>query len=107
MRKGKGDTFMKTVYVCFYLSNGYAGCHEERYIKETFSDDISDEIIDNYINDMYSSEVYEYLETYSYIATGWGEGFESEEDREDYYSGEYCNWEYITEEEFLENVDEE
>ena len=23
MRKGKGDKFMKTVYVCFYLSNGY------------------------------------------------------------------------------------
>ena len=33
MRKGKGDKFMKTVYVCFYLSNGYAGCDDEHYFK--------------------------------------------------------------------------
>ena len=106
MRKGKGDKFMKTVYVCFYLSNGYAGCDDEHYFKEEFPDDTPDEVIDSFINDLYSAEVYDYLETYSYVATGWGEDFESEEDEEYYYSGEYCNWEYITEEEYLENAEE-
>ena len=103
MRKGKGDKFMKTVYFYFYLSNGYVGCHDERYFKEEFPDNTPDEVIDNFINNLYSEEVYDYLDSYSYIAT---DDFESEEDEENYYSGEYCNWEYITEEEYLEETKE-
>lgn len=35
--------------------------------------------------------VYEHAEGFSYLVTGWGEDFESEEDRDDYYAD--CGYE--------------
>ena len=95
--------FMRTYYVRFSLSNGYCGCRREDYVKHIVeNDDISQSAIDEHIQEWFENEMYEYLETYEYVATGWGEDWESEEDREAYYQGEYCNWEYITEEEYHE-----
>lgn len=42
-------------------------------------------------------------ETYSYVATGWGEDFETEQDEESYYENLYCEWEEVSEEEYEEN----
>lgn len=93
---------MRTYYVRFSFSNGYCGCDREDYICRMAIDDISQSEVDDLIQEEFETEMYEYLETYEYVATGWGEDWESEEDREEYYQGEYCNWEYITEEEYHE-----
>ena len=44
----------------------------------------------------------ENAETYSYLATGWEEDFETDEDEENYYYDCTCYWEEITEEEYSE-----
>lgn len=94
---------MRTYYIHFSFSNGYCGCDEEDYICRTIAnDDISQQAIDDSIQEEFEDKMYEYLEEYEYIATGWGEDWESEEDREEYYQGGYCGWEYITEEEYHE-----
>lgn len=92
---------MRTYYARFSFSNGYCGCNREDYIcRIVIDDDISQSAIDSFIQEEFETEMYEYLETYEYVATGWGKDWESEEDREAYYQGEYCNWNYITEEEY-------
>ena len=95
---------MRTYYVRFSFSNGYCGCDEEDYICRTVAnDDISQSEVDNSVQREFEDEMYEYLENYESAATGgWDEDWESEEEKEEYYQGEYCNWEYITEEEYHE-----
>lgn len=45
---------------------------------------------------------YDNGESYEHVATGWGSGWESEEEQEDYYQNCWCNWEEISKEEFEE-----
>ena len=87
-------------YVRFYGSNGYAGTNYEIY--ETFDDDTTENIIDDYSKDL----AYENAETYEYVARGWDEDWDSEEEQEEYYEDalDYCGWEYCLKEEYIENL---
>lgn len=91
-------------YVRFYGDNGYDGCSYEEYL--AFSEDEYDEEELNNMSDEYAQEN---AETYEYVVTGWNNDWDSEDDKEDYYNSifDYCGWEYITEEEYKENVDGE
>ena len=86
-------------YVRFYGGNGYCGCDYEEY--QSFEDDILESLIDEYSKDL----AYENAEAFEYIVTGWGNSWESEEDRDSYYENafDYCGWDYCSEEEFKEN----
>ncbi len=84
-------------YIHFYGSSGYCGTdyHELR----TFDDDIED----SELNDISAELAHDNAETYSYLATGWSEEFESEEEEQEYYANayDYCGWDEVeTEEEF-------
>lgn len=86
------------VYIKFIGGNGYCGCDWEEYQAfEDFNEKKFDEILEelSYAN----------AESYEYIATGWGEDFETEDDREDYYDRALSegNWFEVTEEEYEEN----
>jgi len=86
-------------YVHFWGSTGYAGTDYEEYVE--FEDDALDGDIEGYSEELN----YENAETYEYVARGWGEDWESDEDREEYYetAAEYAGWEYVTKEEYDEN----
>ena len=86
------------VYIKFVGGNGYCGCDWEEYQAfEEFNEKEFDEILEELS--------YENAESYEYIATGWGEDFETEDDREDYYDRALSegNWFEVTEEEYEEN----
>lgn len=84
-------------YVKIVLNNGYAGCRIEEYL--AFKNTASQEYIDEYAQEMLSG----YAENYSYVATGWGTGFEDEADESYYYENCYFDWELVTKEEWEEN----
>ena len=90
-------------YVRFYGNNGYRDCDYEEYL--AFDEDEYDE---EELNNMSSEYAIENAETYEWVAHGGLDGWESPEDEEEYYDNiyDYCGWEYITEEEYKENVDE-
>ena len=91
-------------YVRFYGNNGYRDCDYEEYL--AFDEDEYDE---EELNNMSSEYAIENAETYEWVAwNGLSEEWESPEDEEEYYDNiyDYCGWEYITEEEYKENVDE-
>ena len=85
-------------YIKFTGGNGYCGCDIEEYVE--YEDDTTDEELD--------VDAREYAldngETYEYVATGWDEDWECEEDRDNYYEGCWCIWEEISKEEFEESV---
>lgn len=86
------------VYIKFVGGNGYCGCDWEEYqVFEEFNEKEFDEILEELS--------YENAESYEYIATGLGEDFETEDDREDYYDRALSegNWFEVTEEEYEEN----
>ena len=86
------------VYIKFIGGNGYCGCDWEEYQAfEEFNEKEFDEILEELS--------YENAESYEYVATGWGEDFETEDDREDYYDRALSegNWFEVTEEEYEEN----
>lgn len=87
------------IYVRFYGGNGYCGCDYEEY--EAFSDNYPVDMIDDYSNEL----AYDNAETFEYVVTGWGEDWESEEDRDWYYETalDYCGWDYCSQEEYEEN----
>ncbi len=83
-------------YVRFFISNGYSGCD---YIADMkFSYDPTDDELD----DLCIQFCYENAESYEYVARGRYEEWESQEDRDAYYSDAlyYSSWLYITKEEF-------
>ena len=86
-------------YIHFYGSNGYCGCDYNEYLE--VEDDTPEYEIDRYSEEF----AYEWAESYEYVATGWNETWESEEDRENYYEDAVSNagWEEITKEDFEEN----
>lgn len=87
-------------YVKFYGSNGYTGTNYEFY--ETFDDDATEVIIDEYSKNL----AYENAEMYEYVVRGWGEDWDSEEEYKEYYNYalDYCDWEYCSKEEYIENL---
>ena len=83
-------------YIRFTGGTGYCGCDIEDY---RAPDSVEDHEIDLIAEDM----AHDNAESYEHVATGWGEGWESEQDEEDYYANAYCDWEEITREEYIEN----
>lgn len=83
-------------YIYFTGGNGYCGCDIDEV--SVFPDDTTDEELDQYAYEM----AIDNAETYEYVATGWDEGWESEEAEDLYYQDSYCNWVEITEEEYKE-----
>lgn len=86
-------------YIRFTGSTGYAGTDYEEYV--AFPDEVTEKEIDEYSYDLAA----ENAETYEYVARGWGEEWEDEDDRTMYYDDamDYCYWEEVTKEEYEEN----
>lgn len=84
-------------YIHFIGGNNYCGCDIDEYI--TCDDDFSDSALDVIAGDM----AWDNGESFEYVATGWNEGFESEQDEEDYYSNCWCDWVEVSKEEYEEN----
>ena len=83
------------MFVRITYSNGYCGCDETEVLEVENMEEA----------EAYANEnTYQYGESYEYVATGWDEDFESEEDRDYYY--ENCTYfiEEITEEEYQEEM---
>lgn len=85
-------------YVKFEGGTGYCGCDFEEY--GMYLDNITDSELDAILSDM----VYENALSYEHVVTGWGEDFESEEERESYYEDTDGSWEFVSKEEYYENV---
>lgn len=85
-------------YVRFWGGNGYCGCDWEEY--EEFDDDIAEEELDCRADELAT----DWAESYEYVVTGWDSDWEDEDDRNDYFENLDYNWEYITEEEYNDNV---
>ena len=84
-------------YIKFYGGNGYCGCDFEQY--EAYEDDVTEEALAEIAYDLANDNA----QSYEYIATGWDEDFESEEERESYYENIEYGWEEVTKEEYEEN----
>lgn len=93
---------MEMKYVRFYGGNGYCGCDYEEYYE--FDDSVSEESIEEISQEL----AYEYAESYEYVATGWGQSWETEDDEIEYYDNAHdeAGWDYCTKEEFEENTKE-
>lgn len=89
-------------YIKFTGGNGYCdcGCGFEEYA--VFEDGYPDEFIDQYAEELAEDNG----EMYESVVVGWGEDFETEEERESYYEDCWCNWEEITKEEYEEKRNE-
>lgn len=88
-------------YFKFTATTPYVGTTNTNYV--AFEDnEVCEELLEEYAGDY----AYENGESFEYLATGWGEGFIDEEEREEYYSECICDYEEITKEEFFENTSE-
>lgn len=85
-------------YIVVERSNDYCGCDSEEYY--AFPDDTPDAFIDNFIED----GMLEYAEAYEWVARGWGNDWESEEDKQWYYESCSFSWREATEEEIEDEV---
>ena len=87
---------MKYVYASF--DNGYYTGNENHYY--VFNDDISEEEIYETIE--YDANIY--FDDYNYLDIDYNNGWDSDADEDHYYNN--CTWEYeyITMEEYNENV---
>lgn len=87
---------MKYIYASF--DNGYYTGNENHYY--VFNDDISEEEIYKTIKD----DANIYFDDYNYLDIDYNNGWDSDTDEDRYYDN--CTWvyEYITEEEYNENV---
>lgn len=83
-------------YIKFIVGTPYTGTEDTIY--EIYSGDTTDsflnEILEEYINDN--------AESYEYLATGWDEEFDDEEEKDNYYADCGGYWEEITKEKFDE-----
>lgn len=80
-------------YIIVTRSNGYCGCDStECYI---FPEGTTNEEIDKYIEE----GMYDYAESYEYVARGWDEDWEDEDEAEAYYNECCFDWHDATEEE--------
>lgn len=87
-------------YIIVTRSNGYCGCDSTEYY--VFPEGTTDNEIDEYIEE----GMYDYAESYEYIARGWDNDWESEEDEEYYYNECAFDWYEASEEEIEEHCGE-
>lgn len=85
-------------YVRFTAETPYCGTTIDEY--QFFDDNITDEEL----GEIASEIIYHNAESFEYLATGWGEDFESEEDRESYYQDCTGGWDIISEEEYCNHL---
>lgn len=88
-------------YIIVHLSAGYCGTDAVEFL--TYEDSVTDAEIQEDVDEL----VYNHAEAYEYLETGWGEDFESDEDRDYYYSqaADYSAWEEVDEQTWLEQKD--
>lgn len=84
-------------YVKFWAETPYCGTDAEDY--QEFEDDVTEEELNEILYEMVADNA----ESFEYLATGWGEDFESEEERNSYYEDCTGGWRFITEREYREN----
>ena len=85
-------------YVKMWVDTPYCGTKNTQYLE------VPDDVDENDLNEECEEWSYSNADDYSYLATGWGEDFEDEDEREDYYAdcSSYSGWTFISEEEYLE-----
>lgn len=86
-------------YYVFVANTPYA---ENEYYLKIEEDKIQD--LEALLNEYAEEFAHENAEDFEYLATGWYDDFETEEDRENYYNDCYCNYEEITKEEYEANT---
>ena len=79
-------------YIKFSYGNGYCGCDDTSY--EVFPDDVTDAEIQAYGDDI----AFENAEQYQYRCIDEND----EEAMEEYEDGIWCDWEEISEEQYIE-----
>ncbi len=85
-------------YIKFFGGTGYRGCDFEDYLC------VSDDYLDSDLDSLAQELAEDNAESYKYIARGYEDEWESEEDRLSYYGDTYCDWEEITKEEYESEV---
>lgn len=96
-------------YIKFYLSIGFCGCDDERYV--AFKDDITDSEIDKYGIELAEDHADSYRDYEHFGLMGCREDYYSDEEYEEAYEeAEYSfnewiksSWEEIDEEEWKDN----
>lgn len=78
-------------YIRFRGSTPYCGTAYDEV--EEFDDSVTDEELDEISEDKRLQNA----ESYEYLATGWGDDFETEEEREQYYEDCEGSWEIAEE----------
>ena len=93
-------------YIKFTASTPYCGTDNERYV--AFSDDATNQDVEEYADDL----ARENGEGFEYLVFGWdadpvGDGEMTEEEYDEaidnYYADCHCEYEDVSEEEFMEN----
>lgn len=83
-------------YIKFIGGTDY--CGTDFTLVREYEDDWSDADLNEEADELATANG----ESFEYLATGWDNDFETEEDREAYYEGCYCGWEEISKEEYDE-----
>lgn len=83
-------------YIHFFGNNGYCGTDYHEFM--SFEDDTTDKFIDLQSNEF----AYDCADTYSYLATGWEDGFESGDEEDEYFENTIANygWEELSKEDW-------
>ena len=85
-------------YIRFWAETEFCGTDEESF--EDFEDNVTEEELDEYAEDRGIQNA----ESFEYLATGWDEDFENDDERDNYYASCSWGWEEISKEEFEEHV---
>lgn len=83
-------------YIKFCGGTEYLGTDYEQV--DAYPDDITDEDLNDEAKTIAESNA----EDCEYLATGWDDDFQSEEDREAYYDSIWYSWQPISEEKYKE-----
>lgn len=91
----------KIYYVHFFGSTGYCGTEYDEY-EAVPARAISDDNVVRFFSEMCDDYSYENAQAYEYMVTGWGEGWENEEEESAYYTEaiENGSWEFCSKEEY-------
>lgn len=83
------------MFVEITFDNGYTECEVEEYMEVEDEEDAQ-----CYAEDSLT----DYAESYFYVATSWGNDFETEEEREEYFENCSYSIKEITQEEYEDNM---
>lgn len=87
-------------YIKITAGTPYCGTEEDFFYI------VDDDTTEEFINDFAEEILQRHVESFEYLATGWDEDWESEEQKENYYADCYVSWEEISKEEFWEECNE-